>query len=619
MKFYLKTFLLLLALTGFNTLSGNVNLDSLKKQMRVLAGEELISSLCFLGEDLLDSIPEESFHYFKRADRIADSLQNINGKKQSLYALGNYYKTSGAFNVAKNYFDSSIHLTQPEDYQHRIFILIGYGGIKYEILQYDSAIFYLEKAKELAEKKDVTDVLSAVYNNLARVHDKLGNRYEANEYYLKAAMLFEKSNDFKNLAIAYNNLGTINLSFQNFTEALHYFFEALKVHNHKGLSKNLAMIYSNIGVTYYESDSLEKAEYYYRKSLNISKQQNNVFDIARTFLNLANLHSHQKNFDQAIGYYDSSLKICREQGIEYGILLNKINLGELYYNHENYQAAAEQMEKALELISNYNLPEEEAELYLMLYKTYRKLGDESLALLNFEKHHKLRDSIAGESKNKVLLELQAKYENEKKQRKLVELQKEKLSAEGKYRFFLIVFLMVVLVFFIFSTLIILQRRRAIYHKNLAEKNNEILASKMETKDKELANFAMHMAGIYEVMVNISNEIRKILPLSEKTKTEKLNRIIHNLDSGANVNIWKEFELRFEQVHKDFFYVLKELHPELTPTEIKICSLMRLNMSSKDIATLTNRSVRTIENTRTSIRKKMNLGPQTSLSGYLLAI
>ncbi|MCF8365988.1 MAG: LuxR C-terminal-related transcriptional regulator [Bacteroidales bacterium] len=61
-----------------------------------------------------------------------------------------------------------------------------------------------------------------------------------------------------------------------------------------------------------------------------------------------------------------------------------------------------------------------------------------------------------------------------------------------------------------------------------------------------------------------------------------------------------------------------MHPELSPTEIKICSLIRLSMTSKDISILTNRSIRTVESTRSSIRKKLNLGSDTSLSGYLLS-
>jgi len=414
LKLKLKTLLALLLLACYTAYPQTVNFDSIKNQLQTVKDNTLISSLCFLGEHLLDSIPEESYRHFCRANKLADSLGNSQGKKLALYSLGNFYKISGEFKLAQNYFDSSNHITQTDDYTHKTLILIGYGELKYETLQYDSAIFFLENAKVLAEMEKDIHSLSAIYNNLAKANDKLGKRNEANEYYLKAARIFEDLNDSKNLSITYNNLGTINLSFQNYKEALYYFFEALKLNTHKGLGRNLSTIYSNIGVAYYNADSLDKAELFYKKSLNLVNQNANASEKARAYLNLANLYSNQKKFEVAICYYDSSLNICQEQGIEYGILLNKINLGELYYNLENYMAAAEHMEMALDIISKYNLPEEETELYLMLYKTYRRLGNESLALDNYEKHHKLRDSIAGEKKNEMLLDLQARYENEKK-------------------------------------------------------------------------------------------------------------------------------------------------------------------------------------------------------------
>jgi tetratricopeptide (TPR) repeat protein/DNA-binding CsgD family transcriptional regulator len=611
--------LLLFVFACFDSYSQTADNNSLKEQLLIKDGGELISSLCHLGESLLDSIPGESFYYFTQANNLADSLQDKQGKKLALYSLGNYFKTSGDFTNAKKYFDSSNRLNSPEDLHHQILILIGYGEIKYELLQYDSAVLFLGKARNLALAKNDTHLLAPILNNLARVNDKLGNRHEAIEYYLQASRIFEQLKDHQSLAVAYNNIGTINLSFQNYTEAIYYFFEALKLINSKSLSRNLSMIYSNIGVAYYNLDSVDKASVYYKKSLRISKKNNHASDIARTFLNLGNLYSHLNEFNEAIRYYDSSLIICREQNIEYGILLNKINLGELYYNLGKYEEAAGHMENALGLISRYNLPEEQTELHLMLYKVYKKLGNESLALHNFESHHSLRDSIAGARKNEVLLELQARYENEKKQRELADLQKAKLEAEGKYRFFIIVFLLAVLTLLLLSFFFVFQRRRAVYHKKLAEKDNEMLKSEMNTKDRELANFALHLARTYETNAHISEEIKSILPVSDKSKSNQLYRIIHHLESGSSSDVWKEFEVRFEQVHKDFFYVLRELCPELSPVEIKVCSLLRLNMNSKDIAALTNRSVRTIENTRTIIRKKLQLSPQTNLTSYLLSI
>lgn len=580
---------------------------------------DLIFSLCNRGNRLLDSLPEQSLEIFDSAIKLADSTGNTRGKVRAFFSLANYHLLSGNPGRAKAYYDSITLLTTPDDDFNRMRILIGYGEFYYETLSYDSALFFLVKAEHLATKIHDTLYLSAIYNNFAKTNDKLGKRDNAITYYLKAAEMFTILDDKKDLAVAYNNIATLNLSFKNYPEALHYFLIALELTIENGSRKDLAMIYSNIGVAYYNSDSLDKAELYHKKSLHVIRKSGSAFEKARGYMNLANLYSNQKLFDKAISYYDSSLRLCIDNEIEYGILLNKINLGQLNYNLGNYWKAAEYMENALKLIAAYSLPEEETELYLMLYKTYVKLGNESLALKNFEKHHILRDSIAGEKRNEMLLELQAKYENEKKQKELVELQKEKLTNEIKYRIIVIVFLIALLILISFLFFIFYRQRRAVYLKNLAEKNKVILESMLTTKDKELANFAMQLARNYETSAEVSTEIKDILPLSNKAKNDRLEKLVHNLDNDSNTNAWKEFEVRFEQVHKEFFYVLKELHPELTPVELKVCSLLRLNMSSKDISALTNRSVRTIENTRTSIRKKLNLNPQTSLTSYLLSI
>jgi DNA-binding CsgD family transcriptional regulator len=61
------------------------------------------------------------------------------------------------------------------------------------------------------------------------------------------------------------------------------------------------------------------------------------------------------------------------------------------------------------------------------------------------------------------------------------------------------------------------------------------------------------------------------------------------------------------------------YPDLKPSELKLCSYLRLNLSTKELAEILNKSVRTIENARFSIRKKMGLGPEDNLVGKLIAL
>ena len=75
----------------------------------------------------------------------------------------------------------------------------------------------------------------------------------------------------------------------------------------------------------------------------------------------------------------------------------------------------------------------------------------------------------------------------------------------------------------------------------------------------------------------------------------------------------------EQVHRGFLSRLVARYPALSPTEVRVCSFLRLNITSRDIATLTHRSIRTVENTRNNIRAKMKINPEVNLVSHLLGI
>ena len=81
--------------------------------------------------------------------------------------------------------------------------------------------------------------------------------------------------------------------------------------------------------------------------------------------------------------------------------------------------------------------------------------------------------------------------------------------------------------------------------------------------------------------------------------------------------WKIFQHNFDRIHGGFFHILKERYPELTTTDLRFCSLLCQNMSSKEIATMMNISLKGVEAARYRIRKKMNLDSGVSLTEFLI--
>jgi len=115
-----------------------------------------------------------------------------------------------------------------------------------------------------------------------------------------------------------------------------------------------------------------------------------------------------------------------------------------------------------------------------------------------------------------------------------------------------------------------------------------------------------------------NAIKK--ELDSDTQENELKSVIKIIDKNLNPKKdWEFFREAFNNADKDFLKKIKELHPKLTPNDLKLCAYLRLNLSSKEIAPLLNISVRSVEIKRYRLRKKMELEHEESLVEYILSI
>jgi DNA-binding CsgD family transcriptional regulator len=91
------------------------------------------------------------------------------------------------------------------------------------------------------------------------------------------------------------------------------------------------------------------------------------------------------------------------------------------------------------------------------------------------------------------------------------------------------------------------------------------------------------------------------------------------DNIANQDEWKVFEANFERAHEQFVKNLKENHKDLTPSDLRLCAFLRMNLSSKEIAPLLGISVRGVENHRYRLRKKLNLDLDCNLTDFIIQL
>lgn len=151
-------------------------------------------------------------------------------------------------------------------------------------------------------------------------------------------------------------------------------------------------------------------------------------------------------------------------------------------------------------------------------------------------------------------------------------------------------------------------------KILVEAKNEQLNQRIESKNRELAISTMSMIKKNTLLGSIKDELINVNELSE------VKKVIRNIDKNINDNEdWTYFEEAFNNADKDFLKKIKELHPKLTPNDLRLCAYLRLNLSSKEIASLLNISPKSVEIKRYRLRKRMNLEHKTNLIGYILSV
>lgn len=146
------------------------------------------------------------------------------------------------------------------------------------------------------------------------------------------------------------------------------------------------------------------------------------------------------------------------------------------------------------------------------------------------------------------------------------------------------------------------------HKQQLESKDD----KINLQTRELTSHALQLAQINE----LTNEILSITESKDESASSRLKNIqVRIKQYEMQDNMWEMFKTYFEQTHQNFFKSLYRAHPDLSPNEVRMCAYIMLNLTTKEIANITNRSPRTVETVKYRLHKKLGLEEETT-SAYL---
>ena len=162
--------------------------------------------------------------------------------------------------------------------------------------------------------------------------------------------------------------------------------------------------------------------------------------------------------------------------------------------------------------------------------------------------------------------------------------------------------------------------RSRLEKELQEEELERLQLEVELKEQDLVYQTLLRTDLSHVTRSVQE---RLIPfqyrLTKKKDQEDFSQTLADIAREATRDPMQDFEVMFRQMHSGFYEKLLEKCQDLSKTELNVCALLRLNLSSKDISRLVNISSNTVDLIRHKIRKKLELEQKESLSGYLIML
>jgi tetratricopeptide (TPR) repeat protein len=481
---------------------------------------------------------------------------------------------------------------------------------KYDFVE---AAKYAQRALDLSIEKGLERSQAKAERTLGGVFFEMGDYRSASIQYFRTLKYHERIKDSVGIVIMNVNLGAVHDRLREYDKALEYYLKAQSLLNLVTIDnatrvRYLTTIYNNIANIYQTKKNFQSARQYYEKSLQLSRESDNKKLEGIALNNLGKLYTHDlKEPGKASVYLAEGLKVRKELGDKGEMAKSYIQLSDYLQSQKNYREAENAARQALQLGQEVGSLELQKEGYHSLSNAREATGKFRESLLAYREFKRLSDSIQSQLASREIAKLQLQYDFEKTEQARI-LERDQIQTR-----FTIAIIALSSGLLIAVLLVIVVRSRARQMK-LKQKN---LTQDVEIKNKELTTNVMYLIRKNELINEVAERLlqikQNILPENQKA----IHDIILALQREADSDTWKEFTMRFNQVHSEFYDKLRKSHSGLSPTDEKLCAFLRLNMSSKEIAAITKQSVKSIEVARARLRKKLNLtNTSSNLVTYL---
>lgn len=457
------------------------------------------------------------------------------------------------------------------------------------------------------------------YNYLGIFDNKQANYESSLSYHFRAIKIRKQIKDSIGLAQSNHNLGMFYRRQKEYEKSIDYFKKAIAFRSRLGDSLKLAISHNMLGVIYYYKGEEDRALFHYSKSKELSTDK---YRVAKVNINIATLFFSKRQYSKAIEIYKQNIELFTANNDRVDLSINMYYLARIYSEAGQYQMAIEYIDKSVIILKELGHKELLYKNYLIRSDINERAKNNTEALTDFKLYKTYLDSVTNveKAKNVKSIELNHKFKIEKlidsiqfaREKKIDLAQIRTLNAENKIKILWIVFGglgTLLIVFFGYY--------RYKQHLKYSELENELLNIEITNKKKDLVNFAMNITESQSWATILETKLENLKASKGRGQAKMIKELeleiknkLHIVDVES-VNI----QDKIDALSSSFYEKLHKLFPNLTKSEIKLSSLIKLNLDSKQIAILQNIAPASVKMGRNRLRKKLNLPSSTDLHQF----
>lgn len=475
------------------------------------------------------------------------------------------------------------------------------------------AAIYAKKALKSAELSSSNRIKESAYSNAITILAAAGNYEQAVHYMTLSMELSRKSGDKEAIAKSTFNLGSGWLILGNYAKAEKLFENAYHMARQVSgsslfLDTVTHLLYlNNMGMIASETKNFNKAKDYYLEGLNQTQSNPNLSaEYAKFLVNYGDLQLKTKLPEAARVSFRKALHIYRQENDIPMQSLALYSLAKSYENEATKDSAIYFFKMAYSMAITSGARSLQSDAALALTNLYQSLKMSDSALAYLQIHEDYTRQSNGERTKDSLLNKEIAW--------IFQQKDEEFKAIKNQLLWTITALMILAA----GIWIVLRKRKSQYkkvaltsyqaslekEKLLLEK--ELLVAELEKKDKQLTTDALYKIKKNALIEEVVESLLKLkLESGQKTKSA-LNTAIRDLQKSLEDKVWTDFEMRFQEVHNNFYEALNERHPELSTNERRLCAFLKLGLNTKEMAAITGQTPNSITVARTRLRKKLNL-------------